>query len=77
MHRCQNLKLSIISFQGTNIIAGLRNALKLVALGKEVLKNKAQHPEPIIIFLTDGEPNVELSDPEEIIKKVKELNTNK
>ncbi|XP_017299214.2 inter-alpha-trypsin inhibitor heavy chain H3-like [Diaphorina citri] len=62
---------------GTNIIDGLRKAIEMAKVGRETFANKVEIPEPIIIFLTDGEPNVEMSDPEEIIKEVKKLNENK
>ncbi|KAL1140324.1 hypothetical protein AAG570_000256, partial [Ranatra chinensis] len=58
---------------GTNIIAGLRKGEKLAKIGKDLLKNEGL--EPLIIFLTDGQPNVEMSDPEEITKTATELNT--
>lgn len=62
---------------GTNIIDGLRKAIEMAQVGKESFANKVEMPEPIIIFLTDGEPNVEMSSTEEIIKTVDQLNKNK
>lgn len=62
---------------GTNIIDGVRKGLEMAHLGRDEFVNKVDIPEPIIIFLTDGEPNVEISETNEIIKEVDKLNTNK
>lgn len=43
-------------------------------IGKGLLQKEAVRPEPMIIFLTDGQPNAEIYDPEEIVKEVKRLN---
>lgn len=58
----------------TNIIAGLRYSLKVADWGQ---KKTGLKEKPLVIFLTDGEPNVETTDPEEIIKEVKKLNVDK
>lgn len=63
-------------FLVTNIISGLRNGIKLADIGRDVLYSTSiQVPEPIIMFLTDGQPNVELDRPHLIIREVKRLNT--
>jgi uncharacterized protein YegL len=36
--------------------------------------NSAQRPEPIIIFLTDGQPNIQPSDPVSIMSNVRQAN---
>lgn len=62
---------------GTNIIDGLRKGIQLTNIGKGLLQNEAVRPEPLIIFLTDGQPNVEIYEPEDIVKEVKKLNNYK
>uniref|UniRef100_A0A8D8XU98 Inter-alpha-trypsin inhibitor heavy chain H4 n=1 Tax=Cacopsylla melanoneura TaxID=428564 RepID=A0A8D8XU98_9HEMI len=59
---------------GTNIIDGLRKSLEIAKVGREYFANRVEAPEPIVIFLTDGEPNVEMSDTEDIIDAVKKMN---
>ncbi|XKL64670.1 hypothetical protein PGB90_004756 [Kerria lacca] len=56
---------------GTNVIAALRKALEIATWGQKKYGIKAK---PLIIFLTDGQPNVEMSDTEEIVKTVTKLN---
>lgn len=52
----------------TNIYTALRVALKIVEL--EETKNKANYLQPLIIFLTDGEPTEGITDTARIIKDV-------
>ena len=59
---------------GTNIIAALRQSLQIANWGQKQYKMKAK---PLIIFLTDGQPNVEMSDTQEIVQAVKKLNIDK
>jgi uncharacterized protein YegL len=59
---------------GTNIIAALRKSVQIAQWGQKTYRIKAK---PLIIFLSDGQPNVEMSDTEEIIKTVKKLNDEK
>ncbi|KAK7598257.1 hypothetical protein V9T40_006492 [Parthenolecanium corni] len=59
---------------GTNIIAAIRKSLEIAKWGQKQPSIKAK---PLIIFLTDGQPNVEMSDPEEINKNVNKLNSDK
>lgn len=49
----------------------------MAQVGRASFENKVERSEPIVIFLTDGEPNVEMSDPNEIIKTVDQMNKNK
>ena len=49
-------------------------ALDISRIENEVRDNE-QKPEPMIIFLTDGLPNVRVSDPETIVKDVTQQNT--
>lgn len=58
----------------TNIIDGLRKGIQLTNIGRGLFQKEAVHPEPLIIFLTDGLPNVEIYNPEDIIKEVKKIN---
>ncbi|XP_039291480.1 inter-alpha-trypsin inhibitor heavy chain H3 [Nilaparvata lugens] len=58
----------------TNIIDGLRKGLKLVKEGKETLDTTKEPSQPIMFFLTDGEPNVDLTDPVEIVNETSTLN---
>ena len=66
--------LQFVFYLGTNIIDGLRKGLQLTNIGKRLLQKEEVKREPLIIFLTDGLPNVELYNPEDIIKEVKKLN---
>lgn len=59
---------------GTNIIAALRKSIQIAQWGQ---KEYAKNAKPLIIFLTDGQPNVEMSDTDEIVKTVKKLNVDK
>lgn len=57
----------------TNIIAALRQSLEVANWGQK--KEHALKEKPIIIFLTDGQPNEEMSNGDDIVKAVKRLNT--
>jgi len=57
----------------TNINAALLQALQVSQISHN--SNIAQKPEPIIIFLTDGEANVHPSEPRAIIRNVRRANT--
>jgi Mg-chelatase subunit ChlD len=57
----------------TNINAALLKALEVSKLPHT--GSSTDRPEPIIIFLTDGEANVPPSDPQTIIRNVKRANT--
>lgn len=59
---------------GTNIIAALRKSIQIAQWGQQ---QYAKNAKPLIIFLTDGQPNVEMSDTDEIVKTVKKLNVDK
>jgi uncharacterized protein YegL len=62
------------ALSGTNIISGLRFAIQLADEGQ---KSLTKGNEPVIIFLTDGQPNVEMSSSDDIIKTVSGINKNK
>lgn len=53
---------------GTNIFEALRIAIHLNNL--QLKNNKDFNKQPLIIFLTDGDPTVGVSSTEEIISKV-------
>lgn len=57
----------------------MRVGIDIAKMGqKKFNKNNAINPvEPMIIFLTDGEPNTEESDPDKIIDNVGKRNTEK
>ncbi|XP_054289756.1 inter-alpha-trypsin inhibitor heavy chain H4-like [Macrosteles quadrilineatus] len=61
---------------GTNIHGALKTAM-LVA-GSSFIDTSANdtmaNPEPIVIFLTDGDPTIGITDPNKILNMVKELN---
>ncbi|KAJ8955627.1 hypothetical protein NQ318_001458 [Aromia moschata] len=60
----------------TNIIEGLETALYLVKVGQENnAKQTDKKYQPIVIFLTDGEPNVGMASTEQIISTVTKLNS--
>ncbi|XP_018575187.2 inter-alpha-trypsin inhibitor heavy chain H3-like [Anoplophora glabripennis] len=59
----------------TFMIGGLETALYLVKTGQQKNKDKDQKLQPIIVFLTDGEPNVGVYWTEEIVELVTHLNT--
>lgn len=64
-----------VYFAATNIMGGLRTGLDLVNIGTEIWSNESQPPQPIMVFLTDGQPNVEEYNTDTIITKTKPLNT--
>lgn len=64
-----------IYFAATNIMGGLRTGLELVNIGSDIWSNESQSPQPIMVFLTDGQPNVEVSSTDTIITQTKPLNT--
>lgn len=49
-------------------MAALKIALRLVELS--AAKNKESSRQPLIVFLTDGDPTVDLTNTDEIIQKV-------
>lgn len=56
-------------------MGGLRNGLDLAKLGQKLRSDSSTPEEVMVIFLTDGQPNVEESDPQEIIKYIRQKNT--
>ncbi|XP_046677018.1 inter-alpha-trypsin inhibitor heavy chain H3-like isoform X2 [Homalodisca vitripennis] len=60
----------------TNIMAGLRTGLQLITVGFYFWDNYKGPPQPLIVFLTDGQPNVEVTDPNTIVNLTKSLNIN-
>jgi hypothetical protein len=56
----------------TNINAALLKALQITQLNAQ--DSSAQRPEPIIVFLTDGQANIHPSDPVSIISNVRQAN---
>ncbi|KAJ8872034.1 hypothetical protein PR048_028374, partial [Dryococelus australis] len=76
---CMNHIYYIIIFiviSGTNIHGALLKGLELAHLGRKLTgpDNEENKPEPIMIFLTDGESNVGESDPEKIVGIVTDKN---
>ncbi|XP_069689636.1 inter-alpha-trypsin inhibitor heavy chain H4-like [Periplaneta americana] len=69
-------KLTVVA--GTNIYDGLKKALDVAELGRSTWPGRKaadeQRPEPIIIFLTDGQPNTGVSDPDTIVSRVTDSN---
>lgn len=63
---------SFKSQTSTNIYTALMVALRIVEL--EDTKNKANYLQPLIIFLTDGEPTEGITDTATIIKDVSTTN---
>uniref|UniRef100_A0A1B6KKL4 VIT domain-containing protein n=1 Tax=Graphocephala atropunctata TaxID=36148 RepID=A0A1B6KKL4_9HEMI len=59
----------------TNIMGGLRTGLELVSIGSDLWINESDPPQPVVVFLTDGQPNVEEYNTDAIINKTKPLNT--
>ncbi|XP_023312024.1 inter-alpha-trypsin inhibitor heavy chain H3-like isoform X2 [Anoplophora glabripennis] len=65
----------IMAIGCTFMIGGLETALYLVKTGQQKNKDKDQKLQPIIVFLTDGEPNVGIPSTDEIVELVTHLNT--
>jgi len=61
------------AFGATNINAALLQALQVSQISRN--NSNVQKPETIIIFLTDGEANIQPSEPRAIIRNVKRANT--
>lgn len=55
-------------------MGGIRNGLKLAKLGKKLHTNSTIPRESMVIFLTDGQPNSEESNPDKIVENIQELN---
>lgn len=56
---------------GTNIYVALKVALRLVELSAK--NNKENSRQPLIVFLTDGDPTVDISDPNRIVEQVRTI----
>lgn len=54
----------------TFMIGGLETGLYLVKMGQQKNKDKDQKLQPIIVFLTDGEPNVGIHSKDQIVELV-------
>lgn len=52
----------------------LNKAHAIAKLGEKRFANGSNTPKPIIVFLTDGEPTTGISEPQELIKYVSNLN---
>ena len=68
-----------VLFSATDIYDGLMLALNIAKLSPKMMgvgKN-GKKPEPIIVFLTDGLPNVHESNPDVIVSDVTKANTKK
>ncbi|XP_046680266.1 inter-alpha-trypsin inhibitor heavy chain H5-like isoform X2 [Homalodisca vitripennis] len=62
----------------TNIIGGLKTGLQLVHLSFNMQKrDEINPPQPIMVFLTDGKPGVEETNPDKIVKTIISLNAHK
>lgn len=59
---------SLYSNGGTNIFVALKVALRLVQLTSQNIKEESR--QPLVMFLTDGEPTVDISNTDEIVTKV-------
>lgn len=57
---------SLESFGGTNIYSALKVAMEIVAMNE----NPKTH-QPMIVFLTDGEPTIGIVTTKKIISKVR------
>ncbi|XP_018575267.1 inter-alpha-trypsin inhibitor heavy chain H4-like isoform X2 [Anoplophora glabripennis] len=66
----QNIKINGFTF----MIGGLETALYLVKMGQQKDKVKDRKLQPIIVFLTDGQPNVGIESTNQIIELVTHLN---
>ncbi|XP_018575269.1 inter-alpha-trypsin inhibitor heavy chain H3-like isoform X2 [Anoplophora glabripennis] len=60
---------------GTFMIGGLETALYFVKTGQQKNIDRDQELQPIIVFLTDGEPNVGIQSTDQIVELVTRLNT--
>lgn len=67
----------ILLFQGTNMEDALTKAHDIAKLGKTRFNKGSNTPKPIIVFLTDGEPTFGISDPQELITYVSNINEEK
>ena len=74
IERAKAFASTLTDTRSTNIIAALRQSLEIATWNQKHGDMKAK---PLIIFLTDGQPNVESSDPEEIVQAVKKQNVDR
>ncbi|KAJ8965893.1 hypothetical protein NQ317_005461 [Molorchus minor] len=69
IYNAKNIIDELAAYGGTNIIAGLESALYLVKVGQESKSASTDKRfQPLIIFLTDGDPNVGIGSTEEIVR---------
>ncbi|XP_063223437.1 inter-alpha-trypsin inhibitor heavy chain H3-like isoform X2 [Bacillus rossius redtenbacheri] len=74
IEKAQRFVKQLQSYYSTNIHGALLKGLELAQLGKKLTSDYDNKPEPIIIFLTDGEANVGESDPDKIVGIVTDKN---
>ncbi|KAJ8920664.1 hypothetical protein NQ315_004803 [Exocentrus adspersus] len=74
LEKAKNVIDVIDAYGSTNIIGGLETALHLVKTDQDRSESDKKH-QPVILFLTDGDPNVGMWSTEEIVSKVTELNS--
>ncbi|XP_046676968.1 inter-alpha-trypsin inhibitor heavy chain H4-like isoform X2 [Homalodisca vitripennis] len=62
--------------RSTNIMAALKTGLQLASIGSDLWEKESGPPQPVIVFLTDGQPTTGVRIPDTIISDTKTLNTN-
>ncbi|XP_050533848.1 inter-alpha-trypsin inhibitor heavy chain H3-like [Daktulosphaira vitifoliae] len=67
----------LISESSTNIEDALKKALDVAKMGDIKFTNGPKKPKPIVVFLTDGQPNTGISQPDELTNFTTHLNTEK
>ncbi|VVC40295.1 Hypothetical protein CINCED_3A001874 [Cinara cedri] len=67
----------LTSESSTNMEDALTKAHNIAKLGEKHFTKGLNTPKPIIVFLTDGEPTTGITDPQELIKYVSNMNEEK
>ncbi|KAJ8939187.1 hypothetical protein NQ318_017084 [Aromia moschata] len=75
LQKARNVVNKLEAFGSTYIIGGLETALYLAKIGQDKVSEGDKKCQPIIVFLTDGEPNVGINSTEKITDIVTRLNT--
>ncbi|XP_050443341.1 inter-alpha-trypsin inhibitor heavy chain H3-like isoform X2 [Adelges cooleyi] len=77
IHYAKKFIEDLTSESSTNMEDALNKALSIAKLGEIRFKNGANTPKPIIVFLTDGEPTTGITESQELIKYVSNINSEK
>lgn len=70
INKAKNVVQKMPAEGSTFMIGGLEMALYMIKVGQDKIIDKSLKYQPIMIFLTDGQPNIGYSSPPEIVQTV-------